>query len=221
MTDGLNARFMKDPFAFLDSDDVWDINSTGVNGAFQPIYKLDQNSVGSFDLHRTANTTVNLRDKSAVSFWATSATDFFTEPYIKAYYLNSILNKTNSFSISSHADYFFTDTITGCSFMAFGNNRQNVVVSHANAFEPAKVTIPLATQEQSIVSLPVATKIVYGATQYRTFTPKANTVVKPEDVIVTVIGWRRSDGWHFYARRRVNGWGGGQNVYALGGAFEI
>lgn len=219
MTDGLNAKFIQNPVDFLDSDGVWDINSTGINGAFQPIYKLDQNNVGSFDLYRTSNTTVNLRDNSAVSFWSSPA-DFFKEPTIKAYYLNSILNKTNSFTISGHADYFFTDTITGCSFMAFGNTRQNLVVSHANAFEPAKAAIPLAAQEQSIASLPVGVKIVYGATQYRAFTPKANTVVKPEDAIVTVIGWRRSDGWHFYARLRVNGWGA-QNKYAVGGAFEI
>jgi len=220
MTDGLNARFTKDPVAFLDSDGVWDINATGVNGAFQPIYKLDQNNVGSFDLYRTSDSTVNLRDKSAVSFWATSATDFFKEPTVKAYYLNSILNKTNSFTVSTQADYFFTDTITGCSFMAFGSNRLNLTVSHANAFEPAKVVIPLTTQEQTVQNSPCAVKIVYGASQYRAFTAKANTVVKPEDAIVTIIGWRRSDGWHFYARRRVNGWGSG-NQYALGGAFEI
>jgi hypothetical protein len=117
-----------------------------------------------------------------------------------------------------HADYFSTDTITGCSFMAFGNNRQNFVVSRANSFEPAKAAIPLATQEQSIMSLAVGVNIVHGATQYRAFTLKANATVKPEDI--TVIGWRRSDGWQFYARRRLNGWAS-VNQYVLGGTYEI
>lgn len=221
MTDGLNAKFMRDPVAFLDSNDVWDINSTGIDGQFKPIYKLDSNNVGTFDLYRTSNTTVNLRDKSAVSFWATSPSDFFTEPYINAYYLNSLLNKTNSMALSNHADYFFTDTITGCSFMAYGNDRHKIVAYHANAFEPAKALVPLATQEVNILNLPCPVKIAYGSSKYRNYTPKANTNPKPEDVVLTIIGWRRSDGWHFYGRRRING-ETSTNRYVLDAAsFEL
>ena len=50
-----------------------------------------------------------------------------------AYYLPSQVNQTMFMNLSNGSDFFFTDLITGCQFMAYGNNRHDLTVCHMNA----------------------------------------------------------------------------------------
>ena len=160
MSHGYNTQFKRDPVAFM-SGHWWDINSTGVNGQFQPNYTLNENSVGKFDLFSRRNSTLELRDFSEAGFFQKS----IGESAIKAYYLNSRTDNTEQIQVIRHADYFFTDTITGCTFIAYGTSRNAMVCQHINSF-------------------------THGSRPLR-----------------------EGDGWHFYARRRINSGGAlGQRV---------
>ena len=98
----------------------WDINSTGINGAQLPIYTLDVNSVGEFDFKNIGDRSVRLQNYSDAAFFEKS----LFEKWVKAYYLNSRTDNTVTINIMRHADFFFTDTITGCSFLAEGLKSQ-------------------------------------------------------------------------------------------------
>jgi len=198
--DGLNLLFMQNPVQFL-SGNIWDINSTGINGVGIPKYNLDQDGIGSFDLYRAGNpNTVILRDSSEYGFIQQSFTDFFTERFIKAYYLNAVADKLKSLVLGDKADYFFTDTIQGCSFFVLGNNRHNAIAQHMNALYNPPLT--LRNAEQAVLNSPTPLRISYGTPDYQQGGLNAGEL--GSSVVVTVFGWRRADGWHFYRRRRIN-----------------
>lgn len=189
MSNGLNRRFMRDPVAFLSS--YWDIN------AAQPQhgegYGIDANGIAYLDLSEYSPQTVRV-SKAGTGLLASLS----GETPVKAYYLTSKVDRTKAMVLGSDCDYFFTDAITGCQFMAYGNTRHNVTVCHVNALtEGAAVYRSEAARVQS-AGFPI--EIIHGQSQYQAGLPEAQ---RPH-VVVTVIGWRRADGWHFYERRRLN-----------------
>jgi hypothetical protein len=214
MSDGFNKEFMAGPVQFLSKDDVWDINSTGINGAGKANYILDEYQIGKFDLERYSDTTISLKNYIGGK----------TGHSIKAYYLNAKANTTQKISIGSDADYFFTDTIQGCTFAAYGNTRRDMIVEHINRLNDGQQAY--TKEETAIRAMNVPVTIIYGAANYRVggLRQLANgKFERGEDVVVTVFGMRKKDGnWHFYARRRLNAWkdqGGKRAIDA--NAFEI
>ncbi len=208
MSGGNNKSFMADPLAFLNSDKVWDVNSTGVNGAQQPIYVLDGNGVGTFNLDPYSAHTISLKQH----------TPKIGRNKLKAYYLNASANSTQSMVLSNHADYFFTDTIQGCSFHAYGTSRNRLTVEHVNDLNHTTPSADYATAALRVQNLGNAITIIYDNATYRQLT---NPEWDGTNVVVTVIGWRKTDGWHFYARRRLNGYNDTGGRRSLGPAFEL
>jgi hypothetical protein len=189
MSNGLNQRFMRDPVTFLSS--YWDINSA------QPQhgegYGIDANGIANLDLSEYSPQTVRV-SKAETGLLASLS----RETPVRAYYLTSRVDRTMAMPLGSDCDFFFTDAITGCQFMAYGNTRHNITVCHVNALTQGA---PVYNAEAALVrnaNYPI--EIIYGQQQYQAgLQPQAQA-----HVVVTVIGWRRADGWHFYQRRRVN-----------------
>ncbi|NYE63656.1 hypothetical protein FHW58_004887 [Duganella sp. 1224] len=189
MSNGLNQRFKLNPVEFLSS--YWDINSS--QPQYGEGYGIDVNGIAHLDLRELAPETVEIK-KAASGLLAFIG----NEAPVRAYYLPAHFDQTTSLQLGRDADYFFTDTITGCQFMAYGNNRHNLTVCHVNALERGNCAYDAEAAEVRTANYPV--QIIYGKRQYQ---GDLSPLDAPE-VVVTVIGWRRADGWHFYQRRRVN-----------------
>lgn len=188
MSNGLNQRFKLNPVEFLSS--YWDINSSQPQYGIG--YGIDVNGIACLDLHEIAPETAAIK-KAASGF-----SSLVAEASIKAYYLPAQVDKTTSLQLGRDADYFFTDTITGCQFMAYGNNRHNLTVCHVNALNRGDAKYDEEAAEIKSAGYPV--QIIYGKRQYQS----GLAPLDAPEVVVTVVGWRRADGWHFYQRRRVN-----------------
>ena len=191
MSHGLNARFKLDPVAFLSS--YWDINSS------QPQhgegYGIDPKGIAYLDLAEYSAHSVMV-SKGVTGIFASMG----KEAPIKAYYLASSPNASRSMQLGSDCDYFFTDTITGCQFCVYGNNRHNVRVSHTNALNSGGAAV-YGPEAKAIRECNYPITAIYGPPNYRA---GLNAAEQKEDVTVTVIGWRRGDGWHFYTKRRFD-----------------
>ena len=191
MSEGLNQRFTANPEQFLTS--VWDINSSQAQAGNG--YVLDQNGVGSFDLVAYCANTVRIVSPNASFFGR-----FLAETPIRAYYLPSAGDQTTRMQIGTHVDFFFTDTITGCQFQAYGSSRTILVVEHVNALTIDPRTY--AREALRVRGLRKPFTVIYGADDYRSGGFRHGETTG--NTVVTVIGWRRGDGWHFFARRRLN-----------------
>jgi hypothetical protein len=212
MSNGYNTSFKNNPVQFM-SGLWWDINSTGINGAGQANYALDVNSVGDLDLFSRRNSTLELRDFANVSFWDRN----IFETSVRAYYLNSRVDNTVRINVLRHAEYFFTDTLTGCTFIAYGNSRAGLVCEHVNSLNNGSAPLRRAELAARMRNSPVC--IIYSALDYRAGGLRQGE--RGEDVVATVFGRRLADGWHFYARRRINSGGQlGQRVLDAQ-AYEI
>jgi hypothetical protein len=189
MTNGLNRRFQRDPVSFLSS--YWDINSA------QPQhgegYGIDVNGIANLDLSEYSPQTVRVSKADSGIFASLTR-----EEPIKAYYLTSRIDKTMAMPLGKDCDFFFTDAITGCQFMAYGNNRHNITVCHVNALTLGSAFYNNEAAQLRQASYPI--EIIHGQSQYQA----GLAAVDRPHVVVTVVGWRRADGWHFYERRRVN-----------------
>lgn len=213
MSDVNNKKFMTNPVQFLSKDDVWDINSTGLNGVGKPNYILNEYHIGSFDLESFGHNSMLLKNYASKN----------TKNAIKAYYLNAKANTSQKISIGSDADYFFTDTIQGCTFAAYGNTRRDMLVEHINHLNGTQQDY--AKDETAIRSHKISVTIIYGAANYRVGGLKQlsnGKFERGEDVIVTVFGMRKDNNWHFYARRRLNAYNDQGGIRAIDDkAFEI
>lgn len=190
MANGLNARFKLDPEAFLSS--YWDINSS------QPQhgegYGINANGIAYLDLSEYSPETVRVSKGSTGLFASIGG-----ESAIKAYYLPSKVDNTKAMLLGNDCDYFFTDAITGCQFMAYGNDRHDLRVCHVNALNLGNQVYKNEADAVRSCNYPVT--IIYGQQNYQA---GLNTGENKSNVVATVIGWRKADGWHFYTRRRLN-----------------
>jgi hypothetical protein len=139
---------------------------------------------------------VRLRDFSEAGFFDKG----WLEKPIRAYYLKSRTDQNTSAFLLRKAEYFFTDTLTGCTFMAYGNNRHGVTVEHNNAFTNGPAS--MRPYEASIAAQNHPYFVVYNSDTYRQNGVQQGE--RGEDVVATVFGWRKADGWHFYACARIN-----------------
>ena len=197
MSSGLNAEFKKSPLNFLTAHMNIQSSNYRASGVAGPIYSYKLlNNIGSFDLtpsaHRPGMTALTQHDGA-----------WLTEAAIKAYYLNAAANQTLKIPLGKDAEYFFTDSITGCAFMAWGTSRQNLMVMHANALDKGK--IDYMKQALALRAMRPPFLIIYTYQDYQ------KGVLRDEDpamVVTTLTGKRLADGWHFYTRSYI-GIGGG------------
>lgn len=191
MSNGLNALFKRNPVEFLSS--YWDINSS------QPQhgegYAINEKGIASLDLVAYSPETVRVAKGETGMF-----SSIGKEAPIKAYYLASEADNTKALLLGNECDYFFTDAITGCQFMAYGNNRNNIRTCHVNALNIGGMAIYNA-EAKAVRAANYPITIIYGQPNYQA---GLNQGEDRGNVVVTVIGWRQGDGWHFYTRRRLN-----------------
>jgi hypothetical protein len=197
MSNNLNATFMRDPKQFLTT--YLGIQSTNIqafsaSGRAITAYELDGDNVGQFDLQPGLRNCVDLKKYEG---------GLFAESAIKAYYLSAVTDKTKQIPLADKADYCFTDTITGCAFMAWGANRKNVNVLHSNALTLGKITYMKLALEIRQLNAPFT--IIYTYQDYQSGVLQGEN---PSMVVNTVVGHRKGDGWHFYTRGYI-GVGGG------------
>lgn len=194
---GLNYQFKRDPVAFLSS--YWDINSSQPQHGSG--YGINAKGIANLDLVDLSTHSVRIAKASG------------KQKPIKAYYLASERAKAKALVLGDDCDYFFTDTITGCQFMVYGKDRRNVRTVHTNALytrtsdggfrqlNPEEMELSYKVEADAVRTLRLPFKLVFGPPNYRAGLNQGET---PENVVVTVIGWRHDDGWHFYRRRRLN-----------------
>jgi hypothetical protein len=197
MSQGLNTAFMKDPEDFL-GQQYWSIEGAGYNGQQQLRYTLDAHGVGEFDLYlwTAGHHSVSLRNFSEAGFFEKG----FLEGAITAYYLPSMTDQNRSMQLLNHAKYFFTDLMNGCTFMAYGQNRLGVTVEHNNAFTNGPAS--MAPHENNIAGQGHNYFTIYNAATYRQAPMWQGE--QGHDIMVTVFGLLKTDGWHFFACRRIN-----------------
>ena len=181
----VNARFRWNPKAILDA--YWDINSS--QNAMGTYYTINSMGIGYFELEEYGATTLRLLPGNE----------------IKAYYLASSYGEKKTLLLQDQADYFFTDTITGCQFAAYGNDRQRMTVVHSNYLNAPSANAQSMAYSQDATQVRLGrfdNTAIFGQRNYRKggFRPGEDA----SNTVVTVIGWRKDDGWHFYARRRLN-----------------
>lgn len=200
MTDGLNQQFKLDPERFLSLRKSIDTAKTQHGSG----YVIDAKGIVSLDM--TAYSPSQVMVKQAAGGMLGTV---FNEAPIKAYYLPSQVNQTKSMDLGDDCDFFFTDLITGCQFMAYGNSRHDLKVCHVNALDVGAAAYDQAAASVRGSRFPI--EIIHGPSQYRA----GLSEVDGPNSVVTVIGWRRADGWHFYARQCVNS---PNNKYVIGTA---
>ncbi len=191
MSNGLNTAFMVNPINFLGNYPGILSSNIRFNGPGGTSYALDGNNIGMFDLKLGNHNTVQLRNYSGGFF-----SNILGDPPIRAYYLSAFANQTRIIQLGHQANFMFTDSITGCSFKAYGTSRYNITVEHQN--ELAR-RIQYAVRRLSIAAMNYNINITYDSTNYRNGGFLLGD--DPEFTQVTVIGWRRATGWHFYVRR--------------------
>lgn len=194
---GLNYQFKRDPVAFLSL--YWDINSS--QSQYGEGYGINAKGIANLDLVYFSPQSVGIAKARG------------KQKPIKAYYLAAEAAKAKALVLGDDCDYFFTDTITGCQFMAYGKSRRNVRTVHTNAKVTRKsdggfrelttreMKLSYKVEADAVRALDLPFKLVFGPPNYRAGLNQGETL---ENVVVTVIGWRRDDGWHFYTRRRLN-----------------
>lgn len=161
-------------------------------------YPLDANNVGTFDLQEGRHGDAQLVKFKRKFF----KPRFFAHP-IRAYYLASSYNQTRTISITNHAEVFFTDTLTGCLFAAYGPNRFNLTVEHTNAFSLGQPAI--LARRALIAGWGNAVTLFYGPQEYRNH-PQMPANADPMLMIATVVGiLDPANGWTFYGRVRNSG----------------
>src|SRR5471032_985440 len=122
MANGLNQQFINDPERFLSGCKSIDTAKTQHGSS----YAIDANGIASLDMTAYSPSQVMVKQADG---------GFFSETPISAYYLPSQVNQTMFMNLSNGSDFFFTDLITGCQFMAYGYNRHNLRVCHVNALD--------------------------------------------------------------------------------------
>jgi hypothetical protein len=205
MSNGLNVRFMRDPVAFLSA--YWDINSSSPQHGEG--YGISDKGIANLDLSEYSPQTVRV-SKADTGLFA-----FGAETPVTAYYLASRANASRTLNLGADANYFFTDAITGCQFSAHGNTRHALTVVHTNAITTGGATVYDA-EAKALRTVGSPITIIYGPRNYQAGLNAGET---KENVVATIIGWRRGDGWHFYTKRRLND--PGHRRALDGGAYEL
>lgn len=190
---GLNLQFINNTQGFMDAQS----GITSSQNLPGTRYSLDANSVGVFDLQMGNHNVPSLEPFNR----SLTSPRLMANP-IKAYYLVSHPNATRSIVISNHANFFFTDTLTGCLFSAYGASRFNLTVEHTNALTLGAAN--LQNHRTQIQNQHHAVTLFFGPDEYRNH-PSMPANADPMMMIATVVGKLTGNGWVFYGRVRDAG----------------
>ena len=183
--------------AFLDQKDRWLLNNllvyqvmTPPTGSPNNVYSFDLWKIGTikdgggatrtmYELHQISERLI--KDKADKS-----------TNHIRAYFLPWTTGQTKSMQLGNDADFFFTPTLTGCTFAAASG--LNPTVAHSN-FVTGTGTVDQDTIDEELDTL-------YGATPIRKVEKtQYKTGVDASDYLATVVGFRTTAGWNFYYQR--------------------
>jgi hypothetical protein len=118
--------------------------------------------------------------------------------YFNAFYLSAAPNQPNNAALSNDNTLFLTADLSGCQFMAYGPDRNNLTVEHNNylaggaAAYLARYNLIHGAGHAVFVALRPSTVVTQQADEYY--------IIEGANII----GVRKADGWHFYARTRTD-----------------
>jgi len=183
--------------AFLDQKDRWLLNNLLVYQVMTPPTG-SPNNVYSFDLWRIgtiqdgAGTAKTMYELHQINERLIKDKADRSSNHIRAYFLPWTTGQTKSMQLGTDADFFFTPTLTGCTFAAASG--QNPTVAHSN-YVTGTGTVDQTTIDNDLNTLYGAAPIrKVEKTQYKTGT-------NASDFLATVVGFRTSAGWNFYYQR--------------------
>ena len=125
-------------------------------------------------------------------------TDVMTRDYFNAFYLAAAPNSDNSCALASTSTRFLTADLSGCQFLAYGPDCNNLTVEHNNYFAGGAVTYAARYN------------LVHGAAHnvFMALRPSAVVTQQADEYYIiegaNIVGVRKPDGWHFYARTRTD-----------------
>jgi hypothetical protein len=101
-------------------------------------------------------------------------------------------------ALNSANTRFLTADMSGCQFLAYGPDRNNLTVEHNNYFGPGAA------------SYVARYNLIHGAGHavFMALRPSAVVTAQADEYYIiegaNVIGVKKPDGWHFYARTRTD-----------------
>lgn len=129
---------------------------------------------------------------------------------IKAYYLPFSANAIHTMTLGSDADFFFTPTLNGCTFVV--GDGKNPKVAHANFVSDSQAIDQEKIDAEVNNAFPDGFHKALTKADYKNVAASdkdfSKAVVKEDDVAdykVTVVGFRNNGSWEFYYQRRKVG----------------
>ena len=217
--DGANQRFMNGKTQWLATHlIVYNVGraSGGANpfgqglgtvGATLPIQQFDLRKIGSIQMEAGGRgKEYELRQLTETNPNAPARKVGRNTHAIDAYFLPWGSNKTYCGQLGLGADYFFTPTLNGCTFV-YSDNGPNPSVAHSNFVDS---TTLLA--DQGTMNTDLNTKFGGAAPASRLVkTDYKRAPIAMEDYRATVIGIRTGNSWRFYYQNyKVESLGGGK-----------
>jgi len=120
--------------------------------------------------------------------------------YFHGFFLAADPNNDNSIALPNTTTKFVTCDLSGCQFLAYGPNRNNLTVEHNNYLNLGAVNYP---NRYNLIN-------GQGHAVFMALRPNFNPAVPvPGDEYnplngANVVGVQKGDGWHFYARKRTD-----------------
>ena len=118
--------------------------------------------------------------------------------YFNGFYLGALPNQDNGAALSNTNSLFLTADLSGCQFLAYGPDRNNLTVEHNNYFAGGAASY-LARYN-----------LINGAGHnvFIAFRPSSIVTMQADEYYViegaNIVGVKKHDGWHFYARTRTD-----------------
>lgn len=115
--------------------------------------------------------------------------------YFNAFYLAALPNQDNNVALTNTSSLFLTADLSGCQFLAYGPDRNNLTVEHNNYIGGG------VTYAGRYAAIQGANHAVFMALRPSTVvTANADEYYIIEGA--NIVGQKRADGWHFFARKR-------------------
>ncbi|GLQ98824.1 hypothetical protein [Dyella mobilis] len=118
--------------------------------------------------------------------------------YFNAFYLGATPNQNNNIALSNQNSLFLTADLSGCQFLAYGPDRNNLTVEHNNFFAGGNAAYVARYN------------LIQGAGHavFIALRPSAIATQQADEYYIiegaNIIGVKKADGWHFYARTRTD-----------------
>lgn len=213
--DGANFRFMNGKSTWLGSHlIVYNVGRGTMGNPFNDaaLAATTELPVHEFDLRKVGS--IVTASGKAKEYELYAMTDFIgdkarevkkrTRP-IRAYFLPWGSGRTWCGCLGANADYFFTPTLNGCTFVHHGNG-QSPSVGHSNFVNSGTQQI-----DQNAIDTDITQKFGFMPAHALVKTDYKRVPIAQEDYRATVIGIRSATGWDFYYQNyKTESKGGGK-----------